>query len=346
MASAAWRTAPASGVRYAEAMLRLLTPLLLAVLLGCGVPPEREALPIGPERFIVDVPTGEVLSAREAAERLGDVRHVYVGEQHTSELHHRVQLEVLRTLAAAGVDLAVGVEWLPASSQPILDDYLAGRIEEPGLVQRLDWKHIWGHDFANYAPLLRWAREAGVPMWALNAPAGLSARVAQVGVAGLTEGQRKALPPLDTGNEAHREFFRMMMAQNAGHGHHQHRHQHGHGQDQAPALDPAALERYYLAQLVWDESMSRNLAARLASPEGKGKTVVVLAGLGHVDHGHGIPLRAKKLTGLDFAIVLPVENGTMADQHHLLRRKGYPEQRADLLWEAPMVGGTVTSAHR
>ena len=103
------------------------------------------------------------------------------------------------------------------------------------------------------------------------------------------------------------------------------------------------MERYYLAQLVRDEAMSRNLALRLQSPEGRGKQAVVMAGAGHIAYGHGIPSRARALLGKPFRIILPVLAGKMMDHHKLLRKKTYPLKRGDLLWEAPYVGTGVAS---
>ena len=98
------------------------------------------------------------------------------------------------------------------------------------------------------------------------------------------------------------------------------------------------MDRYYLAQLVWDESMSRNLAERLGSDEGAGRTAVVLAGMGHIAYGLGVPLRAQQILKKPFAIVLPVARGKMGDHHPTLRKSGYPKKRGDLLWEAPISG--------
>jgi uncharacterized iron-regulated protein len=242
-------------------------------------------------------------------------------------VYHQVQLMVLKALHSRGVNLAIAVEWLPATAQPILDRYLAREIDDATFVHQSQWRRRWGHNFKHYAPILHWARQNKVPIWALNAPRGLARAVRIYGKNGIPRKFRKHRPPLNTGNTAHRRFVRRMLE----HVQSVHRgHQH--------LFTEKGFERYYLAQLVWDESMSRNLVKRLKSAAGRDKTAVVFAGLGHVAHGHGVPLRAGKLLGKGFKIVLPVPPGQMGQRSKLLRQQHYPRKRADLLWEPPAAG--------
>ena len=329
------------------------TTLAFALLLtACATtgPQKKEPLASGPNS-IVNLRTGDVLSRTEAAGYLATHRHVYVGERHGSAVHHGVQLQVAKALLAQGQPIAIGVEWLPVETQGDLDEGLAGRITEKVFLDRAKWAKRWGHPYEHYRKILRWAKESRVPVWALNAPSGLSRAVAQHGPSGVPDKLKPYLPPLNTGNAAHEAFFREMM-KHAAHGHGKakkgskrtkpspehgkakkggkgQKPPHGHGKRKAPSL-----ARYYLAQLVWDESMSRNLTRHLKSPAAAGRTAVVFAGLGHIDHAHGIPLRARKLLGLDFAIVLPAAAGKAHEFGALIGDKPYPKQRADLLWEA------------
>jgi hypothetical protein len=51
---------------------------------------------------ITDTATGELIAAGELARRLGDVRVLFVGEEHTNGEFHRVQRRVIEALHAAG----------------------------------------------------------------------------------------------------------------------------------------------------------------------------------------------------------------------------------------------------
>jgi len=59
---------------------------------------------------------------------------------------------------------------------------------------------------------------------------------------------------------------------------------------------------FYEAQVLWDESMARNLDEFISkNPEYK---VVVLAGEGHMTFGSGIPKRAFRLNKREYTIIL------------------------------------------
>ncbi len=269
---------------------------------------------------VFDVRSGQPREADQAARWLTGHRHVYVAERHTDPVSHAAQLDVLRRMHAVGRPIAIAVEWLPAQAQPTLDRYLAGELDEQAFQREVDWAGTWGHPFHHYAPILRFARAKAIPVWGVDAPHGLARQVGRVGVEGLSEAERAQLPGLDTGNDAHRTWFRELMSALMS--------QHGHG-GHGP-LDDAKLDRYYLAQLTRDELMSEHLAARLAGAP-PDLTAVVLAGRGHVAFGHGVPLRASVLTGAGFAIVLP----EASDQVTLpleASPQDYPARPGDLVW--------------
>ena len=66
---------------------------------------------------------------------------------------------------------------------------------------------------------------------------------------------------------------------------------------------PQVFEYFHQAQILWDETMAESIAAFLADrPDYR---LVVLAGNGHLAFGSGIPKRAYRRTGKEYAIVLP-----------------------------------------
>lgn len=308
-------------------MTRLL-PLLLAGACATagldGVVNDRH--PDG--RAVVSVTTGELSGLRDVARDLASVRHVYVGELHDSAPHHAVQLEVAELLRQAGRRVTIGVEWLPASANPALEAWVAGRGDEAALLRAVDWQHAWGQSFDLFRPIFAFARRYGVPLVGLNPAAGLAEAVA-VGRT-LPPALQAQLPPLDTGNEPHRKAFLQRFLQHAS--------AHGHGHPFSPAI----LDRYYRAQLVRDETMALGVLA-LARED---TTVVVFAGLGHIDNSLGIPERAAAgLAGQPgagpFRIVLPLLPGELQERGAVIGDAPYPTRRADWLWEAPRVGGDL-----
>ena len=123
------------------------------------------------------------------------VRHVYVGERHREPLSQETQLNILQLLKASGAKLAIGIEWLPYTSQSALDRYLAGKIDTTGMLKESGWVKSWGHSFSAYRAIIQFAKRHKIPIWGLNAPKLLVKRVARGGLAALTEAERRALPP-------------------------------------------------------------------------------------------------------------------------------------------------------
>lgn len=283
---------------------------------------------------IVDGTTGARIGPAEVVTTLAGARHIYVGERHADPGFHAVQLATAEALRHVGRHVVVGVEWLPKSKQAALDAWLGseeGDLDD--LQEAVAWKQTWGHAFAAYAPIFAWAHRHQIPIVALNAERGLARQVAIHGQAARQGPRGAELPPLDSGNPAHKAYFMGLMKRAA----EQHpssgskegsKKAHAHAHHMAGAMD-----RYYLAQLVWDETMSRGVATLLEDPR---VTVVVFAGLGHVDFGHGVPQRARDLSDLPFRIVRVVPAGEAAAEAAAQRgATTYPDRQADIFWELP-----------
>lgn len=307
--------------------MRYFGPIVTVFLLvGCGstspsIHPGHGGL-APQEGRAIDPVTGRAVPYGDFVRTLATHRHVYVGEHHTDPVSHQTQLDVLRLLADAGHRVAVAIEWLPESAQGALDAYVAGALDEQELLERVRWHEVWGHDFTHYGPILRWAKTHGLPVWALGADPALVRSVGRHGVDGLSPEDRDRLPPLDSGNPLHRAFFEALMGRAAAH----------HGGHPGGPHHAGSMDRYYLAQLVRDETMARSLATHLQGAGGDGLIAVVLAGRGHIDHGLGIPARAQALTGLDFAIVLPVTPESLPAHDGMRDLLDYPARASDFLW--------------
>ncbi len=94
---------------------------------------------------------------------LADKRVVFIGEQHTRYDHHLAQLEVIRRLHALHPQLAIGMEMFQQPFQRYLDDYVAGSIDEQAMLRATEYYRRWRMDYRHYAPILRYAREHGLP---------------------------------------------------------------------------------------------------------------------------------------------------------------------------------------
>lgn len=206
---------------------------------------------------------------------------VCVGEQHDDRAHHRVQTEMLSRLAeqsdARDVKLALGMEMFRRHMQPALDAFYDGEIDAPELARVTHWDDEWGFDFGMYEPMLTLARARRVRIIGLNAPRALTRAVSRAGLAGLPEPVRESLPELVLDDAEHRKFFWAIMGFDGGGG-------HGHGH----AMNP---ERFYAAQVIWDETMAEGASAWLSDPQPR--QIMVVAGNGHC-HESAVPRRVAR----------------------------------------------------
>lgn len=218
-------------------------------------------------------------------DRLAEVDLVCIGETHNSEMHHRVQLQVIKGLFALDDRLGVGMEMFQRPYQPHLDEYQAGRIGEKEMLERTEYLKRWGYDWELYQPIIDFCTRNAIPVAALNAPRELTGRVSQVGYDKLNADEKKQLGEIDFHQKEHRAYWYERLAKM-------------HGQGDAPA---ERKERSYQVMTVWDEYMADSAARFLK--DRRLRRMVVLAGSGHVERGFGIPRRAVKRTGGEAATI-------------------------------------------
>jgi len=244
-------------------------------------PPVPDEIPDTHTR-VVDPATLTSLDA--LVTKLADRRLVFVGESHDRYEDHLNQLAVIRGLHEQDLDLAIGMEMFQQPFQPALDAYIAGEINEEEMLRRTDYFERWRFDYRLYRPILRFAREHGIPVIALNLDGAITAKVGKEGLDGLDEGQRAQVPvDMDRDDPAYRERIKQVF-------------------DRHPMEEGKDFENFLLVQLLWDEGMAARAAAYL---EGQpGKRLVVLAGQGHLEYGQGIPQRLLRRLPASSAILL------------------------------------------
>lgn len=281
-------------------MTRSLLAAALALAVGCGGAPRTGAtLPEAPPAPpIVDTRTGERMSVEALAEALDGVRVVYVGERHDAAADHEAQRAIAEALLARGEPLAIGMEMFQRPFQAPLDAYVAGSVDEAELLRATEWQERWNMDFGLYRSILELARAARAPVIALNAPRELTRTLARQGEDALGEEQRASLPrEMVRDDPEHRAMIMEAFGEH-------------------PGMEPEMLERFYLAQVVWDETMAERVAEVLASDAGP-RRMVVLAGRMHVQRGLGIPQRAARRGAEPYRVILPLTEAELESASEL-----------------------------
>jgi len=207
---------------------------------------------------------------------------ICVGELHSSEIHHRLQLQVIKALFARDERLGVGMEVFQEPFQDGIDRYIRHETDEEEFLRQSEYAKRWSVDWALYRPIVEFCRRNGVPIAALNAPKELTDRVSQVGYEKLTKDEKKKLGEIDFQVKEHRDFWLPRLGMM-------------HGKEATTQQQKAQAERAYQVMTVWDERMAAN-AARFQQDRGI-RRMVVLAGSSHFDRYFGIPARVAKRTG-------------------------------------------------
>jgi uncharacterized iron-regulated protein len=202
---------------------------------------------------------------------------VCLGETHDALLDHVVQRAVVdrwaKRAADLGVTLGVALEMLPRTAQTPLDAYARGNISEAAFLEQTDWQRSWGFPFESYRPVLQAAIRWRSPLLALNAARSLTRQIAREGLAAGRASAGESFPELVLDDAEHRAFFAAAMGQHAGDLH-------------------GDLEKYYAAQVTWDETMAES-AARWLGSQGPNAQLLILAGAGHC-HRSAIPRRLER----------------------------------------------------
>ncbi|WP_242927762.1 ChaN family lipoprotein [Pontibacter vulgaris] len=100
---------------------------------------------------------------------------VLFGEQHNDPIAHWLQLEVAKDLHKAHQqNFAIGAEMFEADVQLVMDEYLSGKVAENNFEQE---SRPWNNYKTDYKPVVKFAKEAGIPFIATNVPRRYAAMV-------------------------------------------------------------------------------------------------------------------------------------------------------------------------
>ena len=233
-----------------------------------------------------------VSRSREAAvsQVLGDLRKsrlVLIGEHHTDTSHHAVQLQIIRMLHAAGLDVVIGMEMFSSESQDALNSWVDSRIGQTAF-EKIYYDN-WTYPWRLYEDILEYARDEKLPLVGLNVPRGITRQVAHQGFQSLSEDQKEKISHVTCRvDKAYMDYIRKAFGG------------HGHGD----------LNFVYFceAQLVWDTVMAVNALKYLsANPQ---SVMVILAGTGHV-RKQAIPAQIRDRSDIALRVILPEVPGSI-----------------------------------
>ncbi|MDE1514638.1 MAG: ChaN family lipoprotein [Shewanella sp.] len=266
--------------------MRMIAALFLAIsLTGCSTAPS----PINTfYDYQLATPQGEWISIHQLPSEIKNADVILIGEWHTHAGIHRFQTDLLKQLAEQGHAMTLSMEQFTRDAQPVLNEYLAGKIGEQYLIQQ---SNAWPNYESDYRPLVELAKSQQLPILAANAPKPIVRCIGQIGIEyieRLTPEQRQWLAAeINTQDSPYKRTFMASM-------------HHG---------NPAQNENQYAAQVTWDETMAESIVTYLAAhPE---RQVLHIAGMFHTQQGLGTAASIlRRNPELNVVIITPVGDVT------------------------------------
>ncbi len=235
---------------------------------------------------ILDTQANADISLDQLIERLKNYQVIMLGESHTSDQHHQMQLNIIRGLAESGATICLALEMFTPEQNTALSDFVTGKIDEAEFLDRSNYFNTWGHNYRYYQPIFNYARSRQIKLFGINTRQEYASKIGRSGIGALTAEERAQLPSIDTSNVEHRFYIKTTME----------------GMD---ALSPTAFRNIYAAQCLWDAAMGEGaMAVARKYPEAK---VIILAGSGHVAYNLGIGRIIQQRSNLSVASVLAVD---------------------------------------
>ncbi len=242
--------------------------------------------------FWLDLLRGEEVSEATLLDDLVEARVIFLGEIHTLDEHHAIQADLLRSLAARA-PLALGLEQIEARDQASVDQFNSGDFDFDELASAINWKDQWGN-YEQYRPLCETARQLGVPIIGLNAPADVIREIGRHGLADLSPAERRQLPDeIVTDDPTYEKLLNVLLAVHL-------------------SRDPEKLRPIFEAQVARDETMAANVVTAMHDGDGRPRTVLVICGAGHINFGLGLPDRVgRRQPGARQRVLLVTESGEL-----------------------------------
>lgn len=307
--------------------ITILFLFTLILLSGCAT--KKAKLPVESPYYVLNnleegsilhVPTGTLMAKNQFFKYIFQSRVIYVGENHDNLDHHKVQLEIIKSLEEKYPGkVAVGMEMFRKPSQPLLDKIISGDLDEKAFFK--EYTKNWGFDYDYYKDILNYIRNKRIPLIALNASSKQRRALRHKGTEQEESEEQALLPEMDKGDPYHKAVIEAIFGDVS----------HGKG----------AFAGFYDMQLLWEETMAETISDYLKSKDGEDKIMVVLAGGGHIEYGYGIPRRLFRRLPEPYSTVVLTAPEISKDEK-LARKKGIkllsvklpdvPLYLADFVW--------------
>lgn len=126
--------------------------------------------------------TGKTLPFQTLMQEMAKKSVVLLGETHDIAEVHRWQLHVAASIYALRPNMMMGFEMFPRRLQPVLDEWVDGKLDTKTFLEKSEWFSVWGFLPELYLPLFHFCRQNRIRMLALNCYRELVTRRRQTGM--------------------------------------------------------------------------------------------------------------------------------------------------------------------
>ncbi|MBP6058815.1 MAG: ChaN family lipoprotein [Nitrosomonas sp.] len=251
------------------------------------------------------IPGAGQTTQQEVIARAAKASVVLLGETHVNADHHRWQLQTLVALHAVRPNMVIGFEMFPRRVQPVLDQWVAGKLSEKEFLRAAEWDRVWNTDANLYLPLFHFARMNHIPIRALNIETNLRRQVAEKGFYGVPVEEREGLTHPAEPSQAYVDFLLPIYKQHD---------RKDKKTGEADHNDPD-FRRFIGGQQLWDRAMAQILQQAVTESTDLEKPLVVgVMGTGHVLHGFGVTHQLYDLGVKNVAALLPWDSDKSCKQ--------------------------------
>ncbi len=244
---------------------------------GCHTLQPAPALEVGQ---IYHVEEQRQISMQDLTPHLLNADVIFLGEEHYTPSHLEAAETVLNTLLAHQVQPALAMEMFSWDGQVGLDHYIQNpdsSLEQ--VIEESKWSENWGGEFANYQPLVAFAKSHQLDLLALNPPRAL---VRLVATQGLTKAMadpemaKWSIPDLVTDDDEYENLiFEQITACHAG-------------------LSDQVYRRIFDASIFRDEGMAQVIGKYLDNKSPSEGPLVSYTGGGHIQYRIPVPKRVQR----------------------------------------------------
>lgn len=252
---------------------------LIALLLSTGCSYQKlDMKEVKVDKLIIQS-DGVNLTQNQFNQQLLEFDVIYLGEIHDNPDHHRVQLEILKTLIDQGKKPLIGFEFFSREQTSWLLNYTSGskssfrplkeRGAEQMLRQRLGWQKR--EDWKFYFPMLELAKNEKLSVFGADIDTGIRSRMARAGIDQMLSIEKIGLPSTlaPDSDESQKLIFQDL--------------RNGH----CNMASEEWVQKLYKTMSIRNSFMAQSIQL-MRSGKTEKQPIVMILGRGHVDYNAGV----------------------------------------------------------